>query len=388
MNQWLNRLVALIVALLLGTTVFIALQNPPPPSEVRRPEPSPTVSPLPTATPMPPTPQGIADLPLDRAGMILASQPDGTLRLIPGNGDRSWPLALPHQLTAAAWSPDGRHIVAATEDGNVVMTHPERQDSLMLLSGQQRLAGPVLSWKDSLTVALAYQDERAPATIALWSYRSRSLEAIGSGRAPAATSSAVAWIALDGRSIVLKRDGQESEILVSSQQLDNLFPSRQADTSVEIAQSLGTPLVWSASGNRLAFVAITRNPNTILEWSIAVVDLDGALRHWVLPSDSAVYQLGWFMEEQLLFTEDRGLSAINPVTGSLNRLLPQVPVNYFATSSVRNDMILSLPTGLHRVPITDLESAQPQLRPFGPPAQGHQRIDWCCLSAPRPELER
>lgn len=36
MQQWLNRLVALLVALMLGATVFIGLQSPPP-TEVRRP---------------------------------------------------------------------------------------------------------------------------------------------------------------------------------------------------------------------------------------------------------------------------------------------------------------------------------------------------------------
>lgn len=387
MKQWVNRLVVLSVALLLSGTIFIASQNPPP-TEVRRPEPSPTATPQPTATPLRPTPQGIADFPSDSQGLLMATQPDGTLRLFSGS-DRSWQLDLPEQITYAAWSPDGRHIAAATSDGNALVTHPERQDSLSLLAGRQKLSSATLSWKDPITVALAYEDENAPATVALWSYRSGELQPIGSGHDPAAVNNGpVAWVALDRRSLVLKRDDTAPEMLVSPQQLDSLFPSRQPDTTVEIAQLMSAPLVWSMSGTQLAFVVTTRNPNTVLEWSIAVVSLDSTLQHWVLPSDSAIYQLGWLMDSRLLFSDDHGINAIDLGADSFKRLLPQFPpARYFTISPLHNDMILSLPTGLYSAPISALDLPQAVMEPFGPAAQDYQPLERCCLTVPRRSLE-
>jgi hypothetical protein len=387
MKQWLNRLVALSVALLLSGTIFIASQNPPP-TEVRRPDPSPTVTPQPTATPARPTPQGLADFPADSRGLIMATQPDGTLRLYAG-GDRSWELDLPAQIVYATWSPDGRHIVAATADGGAFVTHPERQDSLALLTEQRRLASPTLSWKDPLTVALAYEDENAPATVALWSYRSGELQPIGSGRDPAAVNNGpVAWVALDRRSIVLKRDAAAPEILVSPQQLDALFPSRQPDTTVEIAQLMSPALVWSLSGSQLAFVVTTRGPNAVLDWSIAAVSLDGTLRHWVLSSDSAVYQLGWMTDAQLLFSDDHGINAIDLDAEAPKLLLPQAPpARYFAISPLHNHTILSLPDGLYRAPLSSLGMQQAVMDRLGPPAQDYQPIERCCLMPPRQDFE-
>lgn len=387
MKQWLNGLVALMVALLLGGTIFIASQNPPPP-EARRPDPSPTATPEPTATPARPTPQGLADFPADRRGLVMATQPDGTLRLVAG-GDRSWQLDLPDQIVYATWSPDGRHIVAATADGGALVTHPERQDSLALLMGQRRLVSPTLSWKDPITVALAYEDETAPATVALWSYRSGELQPIGSGRDPAAVHNGpVAWVALDRRSIVLKRDDAAPEILVGPQQLDALFPSRQPDTTVEIAQLMSPALVWSMSGSQLAFVIITRNPNMILDWSIAVVSPDGTLKHWVLPSDSAVYQLGWMSDARLLFSDDHGINAIDLDAEAPRLLLLQSPpAHYFAISPLHNHMILSLPDGVYSAPLSGLEMQQAVMDRLGPPAQDYQPIERCCLLPPRQDFE-
>ncbi|HEY0737826.1 MAG TPA: WD40 repeat domain-containing protein [Herpetosiphonaceae bacterium] len=386
MKQWLNGLVALCVALLLGGTIFIASQNPPP-TEVRRPDPSPTVTPQPTATPAQPTPQNLTGFPSSQQGMIMATQPDGTLRLFAG-GDRSWQLDLQAQIVYATWSPDGRHIVAATTDGAAFVTHPERQDSLSLLSGQQRLSSPMLSWKDPITVALAYEDERAPSTVALWSYRSGELTPIGSGRDPAAVNNGpVAWVALDRRSIVLKRDDAAPEILVSPQQLDDLFPSRQPDTTVEIMQLMSPSLVWSLSGSELAFVVTTRSPNAILDWSIAVVSLDGSLKHWLLPSDSAVYQLGWYMD-RLLFSDDHGINVIDRDADAPRLLLPQSPpARYFAISPLHNSMLQSLPDGLYTTPISNLELPQASMERFGPSAQDYQPIERCCLTVPRQEFE-
>lgn len=387
MKQWLNGLVALIVALLLGGTIFIASQNPPP-AEVRRPDPSPTVTPQPTATPSRPTPQGLANFPSDRQGMIMATQPDGTLRLF-GGGDGSWQLDLQTQIAYATWSPDGRHIVAATTDGGAFVTHPERQDSLSLLTGQQRLVSPTLSWKDPITVALAYEDENAPATVALWSYRSDELTPIGSGSDPAAVNNGpVAWVALDRRSIVLRRDDAAPEILVGPQQLDALFPSRQPDTTVEIARLMSPSLVWSINGSRLAFVVVTRGPNAVLDWSIAVASLDGTLQHWVLSSDSAVYQLGWFMDTRLLFSDDHGINAIDLDADAPRLLLPQSPpARYFAISPAHNSMILSLPDGLYRAPLSSLDLPQVVMQPIVPSALDYQPIERCCLAPPQPEFE-
>ncbi|HEY0605814.1 MAG TPA: hypothetical protein VGD58_23015 [Herpetosiphonaceae bacterium] len=387
MKQWLNGLVALCVALLLGGTIFIASQNPPP-TEVRRPNPSPTDPPQPTSTPPLLTPQGIAGFPSGRQGMIMATQPDGTLRLFAG-GDRSWQLDLQAQIAYATWSPDGRHIVAATADGAAFVTHPERQDSLSLLSGQQRLTSPMLSWKDPITVALAYKEENASSTVALWSYRSGELTPIGSGSDPAAVNNGpVAWVALDRRSIVLKYDDAAPEILVSPQQLDDLFPSRQPDTTVEIAQLMSPSLVWSMSGAQLAFVVITRGPNAVLDWSIVVANRDGMMQHWVLPSDSGVYQLGWFMDTRLLFSDDHGINAVDLGSELPRLLLPQSPpARYFAISPVHNNMILSLPDGLYMTPISSLELPQASMERFGPSAQDYQPIERCCLTAPRQEFE-
>ena len=385
MKQWLNGLVALWVALLLGGTILIGSQNPPPP-EVRRPDPSPTATPQPTAVPPRSTPQGIADFPENRQGMLMATQPDGRLRIFSSNGDRSWLLNHPEQVAYATWAPDGRHIAVATSDGTALVTHPERQDSLALLTEGRRLATSTLSWKDPLTVALAYADEIAPATVVLWSYRDGALTPIGSGSDPAAVNNGpVAWIALDRRSIVLKRDDAAPEILVSPQQLDRLFPSRQPDTIVEIGQLMSAPLVWSPNGTQLAFVVTTRNPNTLIDWSIAVVSLDGTPQHWVLPSDSAVYQLGWY-GDRLLFSDDHGINAIDLGAEQPRLMLPQSPpARYFSINPFRNDMVLSLDTGLARVPTTSLELPQTPMRSFGPSVQDYQPLERCCVTLPRME---
>lgn len=295
-------------------------------------------------------------------------------------------LNQPQQVTYATWAPDGRHIAAATSDGNALVTHPERQDSLALLPEGRWLATSTLSWKDPLTIALAYGDETAPATVALWSYRDGELTPIGSGRDPAAVNNGpVAWIALDQRSIVLKRDDAAPEMLVTPQQLDSLFPARQPETTVEIGQLMSAPLVWSANGTQLAFVVITRNPNTVIDWSIAVVSRDGTLQHWVLPSDSAVYQLGWY-GDRLLFSDDHGINAIDLDAEQPRLMLPQTPpARYFSINPFRNDMVLSLSTGLARVPTTSLELPQTPMRSFGPAAQDYQPLERCCITLPRME---
>ena len=384
MKQWLNGLVALCVALLLGGTILIAAQNPPSP-EVRRPDPAPTLTPQPTATALLPTPQVIADFPESRQGMLMATQPDGTLRIFASAGDRSWVLNHPQQIAYATWAPDGRHIAVATSDRTALVTHPERQDSLALLTEERRLATSTLSWKDPVTIALAYEDEHAPATVALWSYRDGALTSIGSGRDPAAVyNGPVAWIALDRRSIVLKYDDTAPEVLVSPQQLDAMFPSRQPDTTVEVAQLMSAPLVWSTNGTQLAFVAVTRSPNAVLSWAIVVASLDGSPpQHWVLPSDSAVYQLGWHLD-RLLFSDDHGINAIDPGADAPKLMLPQAPpARYFAINPLANGMFLSLPNGLARVPTTSLELPQTPLRSFGPAAQDYQPLERCCLMLPR-----
>jgi hypothetical protein len=387
MNQWLNRLVTLIVVLLLATTLFIAAQNPAP-GEIRRPTPSPTVTPQPTATPTTRPARAISDLPLDRQGMLLATQPDGTLRLISQNGERSWTLDLPQRLAYAAWSPDGLHIVGATIDGNALITHPERQDSHLLLE-RQRLTSGTPGWRDPLTVALSYVDESAPGTVALWSYRNRSLEPIGSGQAPAAAfNGPIAWIALDNRSIVFRPDNTETRMLVSAQQLDRVFPSRQPDAVVEVAHSHNLGLVWSPPGSRLAFAASSHREGVIVERAIVVATPGDELRHWTLPAASPIYQLSWLSDSRLLFTDDQGLAAIDVEAGSITRLLPEYPaVRYFAISLARNTMILSLPDGLFSLPISNLELPQEQLQPFGLPISGYQRLDWCCITVPRSDME-
>jgi hypothetical protein len=389
MKQLLNLLVALLGALILGATVVIGLQNPPP-TEVRRPMPTATATTIPPATPVLfATATQITDLPRDRRGMILATQPDGTLRLIAGKGTQTWTIDLNRPLTNAAWAPDGRHIVAATGNGDAVVTHPERQDARSLLESSQRLASDTLSWTDPLTVALTIESDDSPATVALWSYLRRELELLGPGRAPAvARTGAVAWVAPNGDSIMVKRDQAPPELLISAHQLDNLSVDRQTAARQQISQSDGATPVWSLDGTRLAFTAITPREGTSFDWAVAVVTPDGPLQQWPLASDTRVYQLGWLFDGRLLFTSDQGLNLIDPASGSITRLLPQYPdIRYFALHPDGANLIVSTPSGLYKLSTIRLEWPQVEVQPFGPRASGYQRLDWCCRTLPRRAVE-
>jgi dipeptidyl aminopeptidase/acylaminoacyl peptidase len=387
MKQWLNAIAALVGALILGGTVLIGLQNPPP-TEVRRPEPSPTTTIVPDTTPIvfaTPTPSGRLDVPDDRRGMILAIQRNGTLRLIAPDGVQTWTLDLKQPITNAAWAPDGRHIVGATGDGSVVMTHPERQDAFALLPEQRRLASNTLSWKDRTTVALAFEGIAGTATVALWSYRNREMELLGTGRAPAvAGNGSVAWVTLDSRSIMRKRDAAAPDVLITPEQLDTIFAASRADARSEIAQSHASALAWSPDGTDLAFTAITHREGITFDWAIAVVTADGTLQHWMLRPDTAVYQLGWLPGSQMLvFSDDHGLGLIDLTTGLLQRLLPQHPdARYFASDSTGAYLIVSTRSGLYRVPTSAITWPQVEVQPFGPPTSSYHRLDVCCSDTP------
>jgi hypothetical protein len=388
MKQSLNLLVALLGALILGGTVVIGLQNPPP-TEVRRPVPTATTPPATSVPVATATPFELADLPRDRRGLILATQPDGTLQVIAGNGAQSWTVDLNRSLTSAAWAPDGRHIVAATSTGEAVVTHPERQDARSVLGASQRLASDTLVWADPLTVALVLQSDGSPASVALWSYRSRDLELLGPGRAPAvARTGAVAWVALDGRSIMLKRGADAPELLISSRQLDDLSTNRQIPARHTISQSPDAAPAWSLDGTRLAFTATTPREDATSAWTVAVTTLDGQIHQWPLASDAGVYQLGWMPDGRLLFTTDQGLNLIDPAAEVITRLLPQHPnIRYFALHPDGANLIISTPGGLYKLSTIRLEWPQVEVQPFGPRTTGYQRLDWCCQTMPRVRAE-
>jgi hypothetical protein len=391
MKQLLNLLVALLGALILGGTVLIGLQNPPP-TEVRRPMPTATATTTPPSTSVPvatATPFELADLPRDRRGMILATQPNGTLLLIAANGAQSWTVDLNRSLTSAAWAPDGGHIVAATSTGDAVVTHPERQDARSLLGSSQRLAGDTLSWTDPLTVALALESDESPATVALWSYLRRDLELLGPGRAAAvAQTGAVAWITPDGRSIMVKRGAAAPTVLINSRQLGDLAANRQTPARHEISQSSGAALAWSIDGTRLAFTTTTPHAGGASNRAVVVVTLDGQIQQWPLAADTGVYQLGWMPDGRLLFTGDQGLSMIDPESGSIARLLPQQrTIRYFALHPDGANLIISTPNGLYKLSTMRLEWPQVEMQPFGPRTSGYQRLDWCCRMMPRLRAE-
>jgi WD40 repeat protein len=391
MKQRLNLLVALLGALLLGATIVIGLQNPPP-TEVRRPVPTPTAPNILPATPVPfitSTPSGMMDLPRDRRGMLLVTGSNGTLHLISGNGAQSWIVDLKQPLASAAWSPDGRHIVVATSSGNALVTHPERQDRQALLAPSQRLASDTLIWTNPLTVALTVEHDHMQPNVALWSYRNRQLELLGPGSAPAvARSGAVAWITPNGRAIMVKREAAAPELLVTLPDLDSRLADRQPSARDKMHQSHSAALAWSVDETRLAFTVSTPREGASFDSTIAVTTLDGQIQQWSLAPDTSVYQLGWLVDGRLLFTSDEGLSLIDPASRLITRLLPQYPdIRSFALHPDGSRVIVSMPAGLYQLSTVGLEWPRIEARPFGPRGAGYERLDWCCTMNPRPGTE-